>query len=145
MGAALGGGGQKRGGGGGGANSGGGGSTKGGGVSTSKNRPSHHKYKYKSPRQFELKQTWKALRAHNARWALPVYPVFEDEKSKGVRRKIGQAKNRIKKTDRTNIIATNFVWEQLKTFDSITFSFPNTFSELSEEEKRSHSRMAFYP
>ena len=26
-----------------------------GGVSTSKNRPSHHKYK--SPRQFELKQT----------------------------------------------------------------------------------------
>ena len=28
-----------------------------GGVSTSKNRPSHHKYKYKSPRQFELKQT----------------------------------------------------------------------------------------
>ena len=43
-------------GGGGGANSGGGGSTK-GEVSTSKNRPSHHKYKYKSPRQFELKQT----------------------------------------------------------------------------------------
>ena len=56
MGAALGGGGQKRGGGGGGANSGAGGSTR-GGVSTSKNRPSHHKYKYKSPRQFELKQT----------------------------------------------------------------------------------------
>ena len=28
-----------------------------GGVSTSKNSPSHHKYKYKSPRQFELKQT----------------------------------------------------------------------------------------
>ena len=59
MGAALGGGGQKRGGGGGGANSGGGGGVNkgGGGVSTSKNRPSHHKYKYKSPRQFELKQT----------------------------------------------------------------------------------------
>ena len=34
-----------------------GGVNKGGGVSTSKNRPSHHKYKYKSPRQFELKQT----------------------------------------------------------------------------------------
>ena len=48
---------------------GGGGSTGGGGgVSTFNNRPSHHKYKYKSPKQFELKQT-----------------------------------------DRTNIIATNFV------------------------------------
>ena len=51
-----------------------------GGVPTAKNRPSHHKYK--SPKQFELKQSWKALRALNARWALPVYPVFEDEKSK---------------------------------------------------------------
>ena len=47
--------------------------------STSKNRPSHHKYK--SQKQFELKQSWKALRALNARWALPVYPIFEDEKS----------------------------------------------------------------
>ena len=26
---------------------------------------------------------------------------------------MGQAKNRIKKTNRTNIIATNFIWEQL--------------------------------
>ena len=47
----------------------------------------------KSPKQFELKQSWKALRALNARWALPVYPVFEDEKSKAsdeksVKRKI---------------------------------------------------------
>ena len=25
--------------------------------STSKNRPSHHKYKYESPKQFELKQS----------------------------------------------------------------------------------------
>ena len=62
------------------------------GVSaTSKNRPSQHKYKY--PKQFELKQSWKALRALNAHWALPVYPVFEDKKSKGsdeksVKRKI---------------------------------------------------------
>ena len=41
---------------GGGGNSGGGGST--GGVSHFlKNRPSHHKYKYKSPKQFELKQS----------------------------------------------------------------------------------------
>ena len=29
----------------------------GGGVSTSKNGPSKHKYKYKSPKQFELKQS----------------------------------------------------------------------------------------
>ena len=60
----------------------------GGGVSTSKNRSSHHKYKF--PKQFELKQSWKALRALNDRWALP---VFEDEKSKAsdeksVKRKI---------------------------------------------------------
>ena len=40
---------------GGGGNSGVGGQQ--GGVSTSKNRPSHHKYKYKSPKQFELKQS----------------------------------------------------------------------------------------
>ena len=33
------------------------GGQQGGGVSTSKNRPSHHKYKYKSPKQFELKQS----------------------------------------------------------------------------------------
>ena len=92
MGAALGGGGggQKRGGGGGGANSGGGGGGSTKGVSTSKNRPSHHKYK--SPRQFELKQNWKALRAHNARWALPVYPVFEDEKSKASDEKLVKRK-----------------------------------------------------
>ena len=36
------------------------------GVSpTSKNRPSKHKYK--SPKQFELKRSWKALRTLNAR------------------------------------------------------------------------------
>ena len=80
--------------GGGGVNRGGGG---GGFVSTSNNRPSHHKYK--SPKQFELKQSSKALRALNARWALPVYPVFEDEKSKAsdeksVKRKIAFKKDR---------------------------------------------------
>ena len=48
--------------------------------STSKNR--HLQHKYKSPKQFELKRSWKALRALNARWALPVYPVIEDEKLK---------------------------------------------------------------
>ena len=46
--------------------------------STSKNRPSHHKYKF--PEQFEPKQSWKALRALRVRWALPVYPALEDEK-----------------------------------------------------------------
>ena len=46
---AVGGGGRSGVGGGGGVNRGG------GGVSTSKNRPSHHKYK--SPKQFELKQS----------------------------------------------------------------------------------------
>ena len=57
-------------------------------------RPSHHTYK--SPKQFELTESLKTLGALNACWALPVYPVFED-KVKRVRRKIGQAKNRIKK------------------------------------------------
>ena len=57
--------------------------------STSKNCPSHHKDK--SPKRFELKGS-KAL---NARWALPVYLFFEDEKSKAsdekpVKRKIAQ-------------------------------------------------------
>ena len=50
MGATLGwGGGEQRG--------GDGGQRGGGGFSTSQNRPSHHKYKYKSPKQFELKQS----------------------------------------------------------------------------------------
>ena len=75
--------------------------------STSKNRPSQHKYKYS--KQFELKQSWKALRALNARWALPVYPVFEDLK----RQTKNRSSEKSHKTDRTNIIATNFVWEQL--------------------------------
>ena len=56
--------------------------------STSKNRPSQHKYR--SPKQFKLKRSRKALRALNPRWALP---VFEDRKSKAsdeksVKRKI---------------------------------------------------------
>ena len=42
---------------------------------------------------FGLKQSWKAQGAINAHWALPVYTVFEDEKSKAsdeksVKRKI---------------------------------------------------------
>ena len=67
-----------------GQNPGGGCHRGGGGVNSGclqpKDGPSQHKYK--SPKQFELKHSWKALRAPNARWALPVYPVFEDEKSK---------------------------------------------------------------
>ena len=63
----------------------------GGGGSISKNRPSHHQYK--SPKQFELKQSC-PLRSLNALLALLFYLIFEDEKHK--------------KTDRTNIIATNF-------------------------------------
>ena len=74
------------------------------------NNPSYH---CAAMKQFELKQSWKALRALNTHLALPVYPVFEDEKSKAsdeisVKRKIA-----LKKTDSTNIIAANFVWEQL--------------------------------
>ena len=77
--------------------------------STSKKSSSQHKFK--SPKQFELKQSWKVLRALNARWALPIYPVFEDEKSKASDEKSVKRKIALKKTDRTNIIATNFVWE----------------------------------
>ena len=71
-------------------NSVGGGSTV-GVSSTSKNHPSHDKYK--SLKQFELKRNWKALEALDARWPLPVYPVFKDKKSKAsdeksVKRKI---------------------------------------------------------
>ena len=42
----------------------------------------HSQHKCMSPKQFELKEIWKALGALNTRCALPVYPVFEDEKSK---------------------------------------------------------------
>ena len=58
--------------------------------STSKNCPPHQKYK--SPKQFELKQSGKSLRALNAHWALPVYPVFEDEKSKASDEKLVKRK-----------------------------------------------------
>ena len=93
----------------GGGNSGGGG---GGGStvgmsSTSMNQPSRNKHK--SPKQFELKYSLKALRALSARWALPDYPVFEDENSKASDEKSVKRKLALKKTDRTDIIATNFV------------------------------------
>ena len=111
-----------------GGNSGGRGSTVGGG-STSKNRSSHHNYR--SAKQFELKQSWKALRALNARWALPVYPVFEDEKSKASDKKSVKRKMTWKKTDRTNIVAANFFWEQLTNIVHafiLVFILDNTFS-----------------
>ena len=50
------------------------------GSSTSKNRPSHHKYKFQ--KQLELTQSWKAQRALNSRRALPVYPFFKDKTEK---------------------------------------------------------------
>ena len=59
----------------------------------------------------DLQTTWtlesrKALRERNALWALPVYPIFEDEKSnrsdqKSVKQKI------TKENHMTNLIATN--------------------------------------
>ena len=63
----------------------GGGGNRGGGQQWGCRQPLRtalHNISFKSPKQFELKQSRKALRALNARWALPVYPVFEDEKSK---------------------------------------------------------------
>ena len=53
-----------------------------------------------------LKQNWKALRAFNVLWAPPVYPVFVDE-VKCVRRKIGQAKNRIRNCYKLQLRAIN--------------------------------------
>ena len=76
------------------------------GSSTSKNRSSHQKYKY--PKQFELKKKRKALTVPNASWALPVYPVFEDKKSKTSDEKSVKRKIAIK-TERTNKIAKNLV------------------------------------
>ena len=49
-------------------------------ASTTKNRPSQHRYK--SPEQFLRISYFETSerKALNARWALPVYPIFEDEK-----------------------------------------------------------------
>ena len=49
-----------------------------------------------------------ALSALKALRALPVYPVFANGKSNGSDKKSD------KKDHSTNIIATNFVWEQLE-------------------------------
>ena len=58
----------------------------------------------------------------NALWALQVYPVVEDEKLNGSDEKLH------KKTDRTNIIATNFVWEQLiKTSNKLKYTDINCY------------------
>ena len=57
-----------------------------------------------------------ALIALNDHWALPAYPIFEDKKSNGADQKsvmasdqkMADQKMASKKTDMTNIIATNF-------------------------------------
>ena len=72
---------------------------------------------HKSLKQFELKQSWKALRELNAHWSLLVYPVYEDEKSKASDETTVKRKSH--ENDRNNIIATNFVWEQLKIFSTL--------------------------
>ena len=85
---------QKRGGGVG-AIVGGGGRSTVGGLQNSKNLSSHHKYK--SAKQFELKQNWKALRALNGRRALSFYPIFEVEMSIGSDEKLFKRKIALKK------------------------------------------------
>ena len=50
-----------------------------------------------------------ALRELDARWALPVYSVFEKKKSNGSDEKSDSRKIALKKTNRTNITATKFV------------------------------------
>ena len=45
----------------------------------------------------------------NARWALPIYPVFKDEKSNGSDEKSVKRKIACKKDQQANKIATNFV------------------------------------
>ena len=57
-----------------------------------------------SPKQFELKQSWKALKSTWCPLGATWLSRFWGRKVKSVRRKIGQEKNCIKKTDRTNII-----------------------------------------
>ena len=53
---------------------------------------------------------WKVLSKLKAYWALPTYPIFEDEKSNGLDKKLVKQKIVL---NRTNIIATNCFWEQL--------------------------------
>ena len=58
--------------------------------------------------KFELKQCWKALRGLNAHWALPKYPVFDDEKSNGLDKEIGHAKKRIKRPTGLKLLQARF-------------------------------------
>ena len=56
--------------------------------STSKNRPSHHTIRVSLQSDFCESHTRrlvssKALRELNALWTLPLYPIFENEKSNG--------------------------------------------------------------
>ena len=60
-------------------------------------RTALHTVSVSLPKQFELKQSSQAVRALNARWALPVYPVFEDEKSKASDEKLVKRKIALKR------------------------------------------------
>ena len=75
--------------------------------STSKNRPSHHNYK--SPKQFELTQSWKAKSTQCPLGATCLSRFWgQPSDKKSVKWKITS-----KKINRTKIITTNFVREQL--------------------------------
>ena len=63
----------------------------------------------------------------NACWAQPVNPACRDEMSNGSDEN-GQVNNCIKKTSRTNIIATNFVSAQLKTKNILISVLLRSFS-----------------
>ena len=76
----------------------------------------------------------KALRELNARWALPVYPVFE-EKSKASDEKSVKRKIAYKKSKRTNIIATNLDQTfKSQIFDIVLRSLNNIFFKISAKE-----------
>ena len=81
--------------------------------STSKNRPSDHKYK--SPKQFlsiPYLETSELKGSKSTRGATYL-SHFWGRKVIWDRQKMIKRKIALKKTDSTNVIATNFVWEQL--------------------------------
>ena len=47
----------------------------------------------------------------NTRWALPIYPIFKDEKSNGLDEESSKRKTALTKNSGL-ITATNFVWER---------------------------------
>ena len=96
--------------------------------------PSHHTYK--SPKKFlwisymetsELKGSKKTYCPRITACLIR----FWERKVKWVRRKISQAeKSQLKRTNRNNIIATNFIWEQQKGLAALQLSF-SEFKVLS--------------